>query len=77
MKLDSSHVRDISPTAYKVLGAVEIGSRNHLNVPLPLIASLSGVRAGGQVKRFLYELAKIKLVGKVNNTACKDSRDGH
>jgi len=48
---------------------VEQGSKNHEVVPSPLIAQLSGARSGG-VNKALGELAKKKLVGKVQNIKC-------
>lgn len=48
----------------------EQGSKNHELVPLGLIAQLSGARSGG-VNKALGELAKKKLVGKVQNAKCQ------
>ncbi|GAA5895643.1 protein kinase RIO2 [Sporobolomyces salmoneus] len=67
MKLDATDLRYISSDAFRVLSAVEQGSKNHEVVPSPLIAQLSGARAGG-FNKALGELAKKKLVGKVQNT---------
>ncbi|GAA5926969.1 serine/threonine-protein kinase RIO2 [Sporobolomyces koalae] len=66
MKLDATDLRYISADAFRVLAAVEQGSKNHEVVPSPLIAQLSGARAGG-VNKALGELAKKKLVAKVQN----------
>lgn len=49
---------------------VEQGSKNHELVPLTLIAQISGARSGG-VNKALGELAKRKLVGKVQNAKCR------
>ncbi|GAA5874912.1 hypothetical protein JCM1840_007148 [Sporobolomyces johnsonii] len=67
MKLDATDLRYISADAFRVLSAVELGSKNHEVVPSPLIAQLSGTRSGG-VNKALGELAKKKLVAKVQNT---------
>lgn len=48
---------------------MEQGSKNHELVPLTLIAQISGARGGG-VNKALGELAKRKLVGKVQNAKC-------
>ncbi|GAA6058983.1 hypothetical protein JCM10212_001693 [Sporobolomyces blumeae] len=67
MKLDATDLRYISTDAFRVLSAVELGSKNHEVVPSPLIAQLSGARSGG-VNKALGELAKKKLVAKVQNS---------
>ncbi|GJN90148.1 hypothetical protein Rhopal_003147-T1 [Rhodotorula paludigena] len=66
MKLDATDLRYISNDAFRVLSAVEQGSKNHEVVPSSLIAQLAGSRAGG-VNKALGELAKKKLVAKVQN----------
>lgn len=48
---------------------VEQGSKNHEIVPSALIAQLAGARSGG-VNKALGELAKKKLVAKVQNAKC-------
>lgn len=48
----------------------EQGSKNHELVPTSLIAQISGARSGG-VNKALGELAKKKLVGKVQNAKCE------
>ncbi|GAA5839622.1 hypothetical protein JCM9279_006000 [Rhodotorula babjevae] len=66
MKLDATDLRYISSDAFRVLSAAEQGSKNHEIVPSSLIAQLAGSRAGG-VNKALGELAKKKLVAKVQN----------
>ncbi|GAA6049375.1 hypothetical protein JCM3770_007314 [Rhodotorula araucariae] len=66
MKLDATDLRYISADAFRVLSAVEQGSKNHEIVPSSLIAQISGARSGG-VNKALGELAKKKLVAKVQN----------
>jgi RIO kinase 2 len=51
---------------------VEQGSKNHELVPVSLIAQLSGSRSGG-VNKGLGELAKRKLVAKMQNAKCNPS----
>jgi len=53
-----------------IVTQVEQGSKNHELVPTSLIAQISGARSGG-VNKALGELAKKKLVGKVQNAKCK------
>ncbi|WVQ86264.1 hypothetical protein IAT38_008432 [Cryptococcus sp. DSM 104549] len=66
MRLDATDVRYVTPDEFRVLTAVEIGSKNHEVVPSPLIAELSGIR-GGNVKKSLGDLAKRDLVARVQN----------
>ncbi|GAA5849149.1 hypothetical protein JCM8547_006462 [Rhodosporidiobolus lusitaniae] len=66
MKLDATDLRYISADAFRVLSAVEQGSKNHELVPSGLIAQIAGSRSGG-VNKALGELAKKKLVAKVQN----------
>ncbi|GAA5974434.1 hypothetical protein JCM11641_003209 [Rhodosporidiobolus odoratus] len=66
MKLDATDLRYISADAFRVLSAAEQGSKNHEVVPSPLIAQIAGSRSGG-VNKALGELAKKKLVAKVQN----------
>nr|XP_019007795.1 Atypical/RIO/RIO2 protein kinase [Kwoniella pini CBS 10737]OCF46576.1 Atypical/RIO/RIO2 protein kinase [Kwoniella pini CBS 10737] len=66
MKLDATDLRYISADEFRVLSAVEIGSKNHEVVPTSLIAELSGIR-GGNVNKTLGELAKRNLVGREQN----------
>ncbi|GME57378.1 Serine threonine protein kinase [Neofusicoccum parvum] len=65
MKLDTKAIRYLTQDDWRVLTAVEMGSRNHEVVPTPLIASISGQRGG--VHRFISNLAKVGLIGKVKN----------
>ncbi|BGP23208.1 RIO kinase 2 [Rhodotorula toruloides] len=66
MKLDATDLRYVSADAFRVLSAVEQGSKNHELVPSALIAQIAGSRSGG-VNKALGELAKKKLVAKVQN----------
>ncbi|KXN89961.1 Serine/threonine-protein kinase rio2 [Leucoagaricus sp. SymC.cos] len=67
MKLDATDLRYVSPDEFRVLTAVEMGSKNHEVVPTPLIAQISGLRSGG-VNKLISSLAKRNLVSKVQNS---------
>ncbi|KAJ2681929.1 Serine/threonine-protein kinase rio2, partial [Coemansia spiralis] len=61
MKLDPKALRYMSGDDFRVLTAIEVGSRNHDIVPEPLIAQLSQLRGGG-VKKHISDLVKRKLI---------------
>ena len=65
MKLDTKALRYLSAEDWRVLTAVEAGSRNHEVVPTPLISKLSGITGG--VQRCISILAKADLIAKVKN----------
>ena len=67
MKLNTKALRYLNPTDWRVLTAVETGSRNHEVVPTPLIASISKT-SPGDVQRSISLLAKANLIAKVKNT---------
>ncbi|KAL4872665.1 hypothetical protein BDV12DRAFT_161961 [Aspergillus spectabilis] len=67
MKLDPKAIRYLTSEDFRVLSAVEQGSRNHEVVPTPLIAQISGLRGGSGVNRAISNLAKINLIAKVKN----------
>jgi len=66
MKLDATDLRYVSSEEFRVLTAVEMGSKNHEIVPTALIVQISGLRSGG-VNKLLGELAKRNLVARVRN----------
>ncbi|WFD33925.1 non-specific serine/threonine protein kinase [Malassezia cuniculi] len=66
MKLDATDVRYLSPEEFRILTAVEMGSKNHEVVPSPLIAQISSLRHAG-INKLLGELLKRKLVARVQN----------
>ncbi|KAF8216153.1 RIO1 family-domain-containing protein [Mycena galopus ATCC 62051] len=66
MKLDATDLRYISSDEFRVLTAVEMGSKNHEVVPTVLIAQISGLRNGG-VNKLIGSLAKRNLVSRVQN----------
>jgi len=70
MKLDATDLRYVTPEEFRVLTAVEMGSKNHEVVPSTLIAQVSGLRNGG-VNKILGVLAKRNLVAKVQNSKCR------
>ncbi|KAG8219867.1 RIO1 family-domain-containing protein [Butyriboletus roseoflavus] len=67
MKLDATDLRYITSDEFRVLTAVEIGSKNHQVVPTPLIVRISGLRNGG-VNKIVGSLAKRNLVARVQNS---------
>ncbi|KAL7285176.1 RIO1-domain-containing protein [Trametes coccinea BRFM310] len=66
MKLDATDLRYITSDEFRVLTAVEMGSKNHEVVPTVLIVKISGLRNGG-VNKLLGSLAKRNLVSRVQN----------
>ncbi|KAL4802300.1 Rio2, N-terminal-domain-containing protein [Aspergillus unguis] len=67
MKLDPKAIRYLTSEDFRVLAAVEQGSKNHEVVPTPLIAQISGLRGGSGVNRSISALAKTNLIAKVKN----------
>ncbi|KAF2152558.1 RIO1-domain-containing protein [Myriangium duriaei CBS 260.36] len=67
MKLNPKAIRYLTSEDWRVLTAVETGSRNHEVVPTPLIAQLSGLRGGSGVHKCISNLAKVNLIAKVKN----------
>ncbi|TLD11470.1 hypothetical protein E2P81_ATG10181 [Venturia nashicola] len=67
MKLDTRALRYLTNDDWRVLAAVEQGSKNHEVVPTPLIQQLSSQRGGGAVHRNISTLAKDDLIAKVKN----------
>ncbi|KAI9220712.1 RIO1 family-domain-containing protein [Blastocladiella britannica] len=66
MKLDAKLLRYLSADEFRVLTAVEMGSKNHELVPSTLVAQISKLKSGGTFK-VLGELAKHNLVARVQN----------
>ncbi|KAG9290796.1 hypothetical protein G9A89_011759 [Geosiphon pyriformis] len=66
MKLDAKVLRYMSAEEFRVLTAVEMGSKNHEVVPTSLVAQIAKLRNGGSHK-LLGELAKRNLVARVKN----------
>ncbi|KAI9801741.1 MAG: hypothetical protein M1825_003113 [Sarcosagium campestre] len=68
MRLNTKHLRYLTPDDWRVLTGVEMGSKNHEVVPTPLIVKLSGLRGGSGVHKSISNLAKVGLIAKVKNT---------
>jgi len=66
MKLDAKALRYMSSEDFRVLTAVEMGSKNHEVVPTSLIAQIAQLRHGGSHK-IVGELAKRNLIARVQN----------
>ncbi|CAI4049604.1 protein kinase RIO2 SKDI_14G1220 [Saccharomyces kudriavzevii IFO 1802] len=67
MKLDTSHMRYLTTDDFRVLQAVEQGSKNHEVVPTPLIHQISGMRSQSGTNRAISDLAKLSLISKMRN----------
>ncbi|KAL9640301.1 MAG: hypothetical protein Q9164_000351 [Protoblastenia rupestris] len=67
MKLDTKHLRYLSSEDWRVLTAVEIGSKNHEVVPTPLIIQLSNLRGGSGAHKCISTLAKTNLIARTKN----------
>ncbi|KAJ1948359.1 Serine/threonine-protein kinase rio2 [Linderina macrospora] len=67
MRLDAKALRYMSSDDFRVLTAIEVGSRNHDIVPTPIIAQLSHIRGGG-VNRHISDLVKRKLIASETNS---------
>lgn len=66
MKLDSKAMRHLTAEDWRVLTAVEIGSKNHEVVPTPLIESIAKLRGGaGRVRHSISALAKVGLIARM------------
>jgi RIO kinase 2 len=66
MKLDTKHMRYLAAEDWRVLAAVEQGSKNHELVPTSLIEKISRLRGGaGSVHRSISALAKVGLIARV------------
>ncbi|KAI8979824.1 RIO1 family-domain-containing protein [Mycotypha africana] len=66
MKLDAKALRYMSAEDFRVLTAVEMGSKNHEVVPSQMIAQIAQLRHGGAHK-IVGDLAKRKLIARVQN----------
>ncbi|KAE8213084.1 hypothetical protein CF327_g3346 [Tilletia walkeri] len=68
MKLDASDLRYIDEEQWRVLRAVEQGSRNHQVVPTPLITQLAHLHHAG-INKLIGALARRNLIARVQNAA--------
>lgn len=60
MKLDVSHLRYMEADDFRILSALEAGSRNHELVPIDLVSKFTGIRSGGLRKK-MADLARHRL----------------
>lgn len=60
-------MRYLSKNDFRVLTAVEMGSKNHLVVPIQLILSISGLRNMAVLQKSIGILSKINLVNREKN----------
>ncbi len=67
VNLNTASMRYLSADDFRVLTAVEMGSKNHEVVPTSLITSIAGLRGGSAVGRCISNLAKNKLIAKMKN----------
>lgn len=67
MKLDTSHMRYLTSDDFRVLQAVEIGSKNHELVPTPMIHTIGGLKSPSGTNKAIGDLAKLKLVSRLRN----------
>ncbi|KAK0735722.1 Rio2, N-terminal-domain-containing protein [Apiosordaria backusii] len=66
MKLDTRAMRHLTAEDWKVLAAVEQGTKNHELVPLPLIERFSRLKGGSSlVSKCISTLAKSSLIAKM------------
>ncbi|KAJ4270303.1 Serine/threonine-protein kinase rio2 [Fusarium torreyae] len=66
MKLDTKAMRHLASEDWRVLTAVEMGSKNHELVPTSLIEKISRLRGGASgVHRSISALAKVGLIARV------------
>ncbi|KAL1902605.1 Serine/threonine-protein kinase rio2 [Sporothrix stenoceras] len=66
MKLDTKSLRYLTPEDWRVLTAVEMGSKNHEIVPTSMIDKIARLRGGSSgVHKSISTLAKTGLIGKI------------
>ncbi|KAK2614350.1 hypothetical protein N8I77_001187 [Diaporthe amygdali] len=66
MKLDTKAMRHLAPEDWRVLTAVETGSKNHEIVPTPMIDKIARLRGGSSgVHKSISNLAKVGLIARV------------
>lgn len=66
VNLNTASMRYLTVEDFRVLTAVEMGSKNHEVVPTTLISTIAGLR-GNSVNRCISNLAKNKLIAKMKN----------
>ncbi|KAL8633897.1 hypothetical protein Q9189_000408 [Teloschistes chrysophthalmus] len=70
MRLDTTQLRYLTPEDWRVLTAVEIGSKNHEVIPTSLILQISNLRSGSGAHKSISTLAKANLIARVKNAKC-------
>ncbi|KAJ4300318.1 Serine/threonine-protein kinase rio2 [Collariella sp. IMI 366227] len=66
MKLDTRAMRHLAAEDWRVLTAVEMGSKNHELVPTPLIERIARLKGGASgVHRSISALAKVGLIARM------------
>ncbi|CAK7268890.1 Serine/threonine-protein kinase rio2 [Sporothrix epigloea] len=66
MKLDTKSLRYLTPEDWRVLAAVEMGSKNHEIVPTSMIDKIARLRGGSSgVHKSISTLAKNGLIGRI------------
>lgn len=70
-------MRYLTPDDFRVLTAVEIGSRNHEVVPTSLIHNIGGLRSISGTNRCISDLAKLKLIRRLRNAKYDGYRLSH
>ncbi|ERS97731.1 Atypical/RIO/RIO2 protein kinase [Sporothrix schenckii ATCC 58251] len=66
MKLDTKSLRYLTPEDWRVLTAVEMGSKNHEIVPTSMIDKIARLRGGSSgVHKSISTLAKAGLIGRI------------
>lgn len=60
-------MRYLTQDDFRVLQAVELGSRNHELVPSQMIHSIGGLKNPAATRRCIADLAKLKLVARLRN----------
>lgn len=67
MKLDISHMRHLTSDDFRILQAIELGSRNHELVPTQMIHSIGGLKSPSGTNKAIGDLAKLKLIARLRN----------
>lgn len=60
-------MRYLTSDDFRVLQAVEIGSKNHELVPTPMIHTIGGLKSPSGTNKAIGDLAKLKLVSRLRN----------
>ncbi|KAK4103611.1 hypothetical protein N658DRAFT_444902 [Parathielavia hyrcaniae] len=78
MKLDTRAMRYLTPEDWRVLTAVEMGSKNHEIVPTPLIEKIARLKGGASgVHKSISALAKAGLIARMKEAKYDGYRLGY